>query len=64
MARGVEVLLLLTQSTRRCGGCGFALKYVIAQRTGEEGEEEIIWTYIELFTLHQNNLLVFSHLCT
>ena len=40
MARGVEVLLLLTQSTRRCGGCGFALKYVIAQRTGEEGEED------------------------
>ena len=40
MARGVE--LLLTQSTRRCVGVDLLGKYVIAQRTGEEGEEIIL----------------------
>ena len=42
MARGVEVLLLLTQSTRRCGGWICFGKYVIAHRTGEEGEGVIL----------------------
>ena len=32
--------VLLTQSTRRCGG-GFALKYVIAQRTGEKEKKKL-----------------------
>ena len=62
MARGVEVLLL-TQSTRRCGGCGFAFASTSSPKEPGKKEKKLFCdSYIELFLLYTKITCWYFHI--